>query len=105
MKAKRRRVKMEIEMDIPGKNETKYTKLVGEMLEAFENADPANKKEEFAELLQALGFGSGFIIGSILDKGERKDLLEIFLKGVIESTNECSRMHLIANSDVGIKAD
>jgi hypothetical protein len=60
MKAKRRRVKMEIEMDIPGKNETKYTKLVGEMLEAFENADPANKKEEFADCFKL------WVLGAVL---------------------------------------
>jgi hypothetical protein len=103
MKRKKEVLKMKIEVEMPIRHRNKYTELVGQMMEAYEGAE--NKAEEFAQLLEALGFGSGFVIGSVLERDAREELLELFLEGVEESARECNRMHLIANSDVGIKAD
>lgn len=94
---------MMMKVDMPQRKENAYTNLVGQMMEVFSNSKDPQK--DFSEFLECLGMASGFLIGSILEKEARMELLKVYLQSVADCTGECNKLHLMANSDVGIKAD
>ena len=94
---------MTLNVDIPLRQQNEYTEIVGQMMDLFSKTeDPAN---DFAKFLEALGLASGFLIGSVLEVEARKELLKAYLQQVVDATQNCNHLHLIANSDEGIKAD
>lgn len=94
---------MTMNVDMPLRQQNPYTEIVGQMMDLYSKTkDPAN---DFGQFLEALGLASGFLIGSILEREARKELLEAYLQQVTDATSNCSQLHLIANSDAGIKAD
>lgn len=94
---------MTIEIDMPIGVQNEYTKMIEQMLHKFESSE--DKTESFAQMVQALQLGASFAIGSILEKDAREDLLKLFIKELVDCTAQCNRMHLMANSDIGIKVD
>lgn len=94
---------MTMKIDMPQRTENAYTILVGQMMEEFSKSQDPQK--DFAEFLNTLGMASGFLIGSILEKEARAGVLKMFLQSIADCTSECNKLHLMANSDVGIKAD
>jgi Ca2+-binding EF-hand superfamily protein len=98
-----RRIQMTMKVDMPQRKENAYTNLIGEMMEVFSKSEDPQK--DFSEFLESLGMASGFLIGSILEREARSELLQAYLQSIADCTTECNKLHLMANSDIGIRAD